>query len=254
MANQGMEWTNAELDEFEKYFQTNITKKTLYERLHRHNPARSYESMSRKIRKMRDKGGYIKRRDQAYASLRVGYLDIEATHLKADFGFILSWCIKAAGVDRIDYSVITKDEIEKYKFDKRVVRELLETMRDRYDILYAHYGGDWRFDIPYIRTRALINDLDDLLPEHMEKFVRDTWPIARKKLALSRNSLDVIADACGIRDVQKTKVDREMWRLAAHGHQEALKYVLDHNEKDVIILERVHERLKKFETPSFHSV
>ena len=236
-------WTQAEQLLLQKYFCTRITERTLFDRLFALNPERTYEAMTRQLRRMREQG-WVRDKDDALKTLRVGYLDIEATHLKANFGFILTWCIKAARKNHIDQSVITKDEIFNYEFDKRVVTELLEAF-DNYDVLWTHWGGWRRFDLPYIVTRAYAHNLEDMLPNYNEKFIRDTWPIARNKMALHSNALGSIAEAVGVDNVKKTPLSGRKWRLAAVGHPESLKYILDHNIKDVRLLERIHKKLAK---------
>jgi hypothetical protein len=87
--------------------------------------------------------------------------------------------------------------------------------------------------------------LGHLLPLAGEKFIQDTYPIARKKLTLHSNRLDSIADHFGIKDIQKTKLDPVVWRLAAHGHRPSLRYIDKHNKHDVIILERVVDEMTR---------
>jgi uncharacterized protein YprB with RNaseH-like and TPR domain len=197
--------------------------------------------------------GWTRTKDDALSRLRVGYLDIEATNLNADFGIILSWFIKKEGRNEYDSSVITRDEILSYKFDYRVVKELLAAL-DNYDVLYVHYGSDRRFDIPYIRSRAYALGLENSLPKRMEKFILDTYPIARNKLKLHSNRLDSIANALQIKGVKKTPLNPEKWRLAAYGNKEALDYIALHNKRDVQLLERVHKKLRIVERPIYRGM
>src|SRR2546422_4448630 len=91
---------------------------------------------------------------------RLGHLDIETTStgFKADAGHILSWCIKPDGDDNIIFDVITAADIKKADMaigdeDRRVMKSLAKAILE-FDTLTVHYGTDWRFDIPFIRTRA----------------------------------------------------------------------------------------------------
>jgi uncharacterized protein YprB with RNaseH-like and TPR domain len=190
--------------------------------------------------------------EACYNNLRVGYLDIEATNLAANFGYILSWYIKEKGKNHYDYAVITKKEIQSYDFDRRVVGELLEAMKN-YSVLYVHYGSDRRFDIPFIRTRAFVNGLQKMLPDYMDVFIMDTYPIARNKLKLNSNRLGTIAEALGVKD-KKTPLCGRQWTLAAIGDEDALKYIALHNKKDVDVLEKVHEKLAYIERPLYRSM
>ena len=247
-----MLWTKDEKKELEKYFTSNRREMTVYQRLIKINPARTYEAMMRQLRKMRSEG-WTKNNEAIKQTLRVGYLDIEATKLDADFGFMLSWYIKTAGKNEYRYSVITPGEIRQFKFDERVTKELLEAIKD-YDVLWTHYGSDRRFDVPFVRTRALVHKLEDSLPAHMEVFIRDTYPIARNKLKLSRNSLDNIANVLGVDNVKKTPLSKQVWMRAGVGCEESLMKVALHNKRDVQVLERVHKRLSRFEPANLTSM
>lgn len=246
-----MEWTKEETDELVKYFKTGISELTLFQRLHKKNKFRTYEAIMRQIRRMRDEG-YERDKEKAMKSLRIGYLDIEATNLNASFGIMLSWFIKEKGKNHYDSAVITKKELFDYKFDKRLVEELLEALK-KYDIVYTHYGSDYRYDVPFIRTRAFKHHLESKLPKRMEMFIMDTYPILKCKLKLYSNRLGVAAELFGVKEL-KTPVSPTEWQLAAYGNPDALAYVVDHNKKDVHILEQVHKRLETIESKIYRSI
>ena len=206
--------------------------------------------MMRQIRRMREEG-YERSKTRLLKNLKIGYLDIEATNLNGNFGYILSWYIKPRNSKKYDCAVIKKSEIFNYDFDKRVVKELLQAIK-KYDVIYTHYGSDRRFDFPFIRTRAYINNLEKELPEYMETFIMDTYPIARNKLKLNSNRLGTIAEALGIAE-KKTPVSGIMWMKATAGDPKALSYVTKHNQLDVDILEKVHIKLEKVERPIYRS-
>jgi len=246
------QWSEAELSELTKYFNQNITMMTLYQRVYKLNPNRSYEAVARKVRHWVAEGR-TRSKEEALKKLRVGYLDIETTDFDGDRGTILTWYIKKRGKREYDFSVITKEELFNYEFDKRVVAELLEALH-KYDVLYGHWFVDRRFDIPFIRTRAYINGLEDMLPDRMEKFILDTWPIVRNKLKLHSNSLDSTAKMLGIKFVQKTHFDIQLWKLASYGDPESLELVRIHNKRDVQVLEAVHKRIEKIENKIYRSM
>ncbi len=240
-----------------KFFTGNVSAMTTYQRLIRlweakSFPYRSYEAMMRRIRYYREQYYWGSTKQLAIQEMKVGYLDIETTNLQADFGIILCWYIKEKDKNCYDHSIITKEEMITYKFDKRVVNDLLEAIK-KYDILYVHYGSDRRFDIPFIRTRAYANNLEHKLPRRMEKYILDTYPIARNKLRLHSNRLDSIADLLGIK-IQKTRLSPRIWNLARAGHSESLAYVALHCKRDVEILEKVHEKLSIVESPIYKSM
>ena len=68
--------------------------------------------------------------------------------------------------------------------------------------------------------------------------------MVRNKLCLHSNRLEVACRHLGIEG--KTHLDGSMWTLAISGNKKALEYVLEHNKYDVIILEKLHNRIKEF--------
>jgi uncharacterized protein YprB with RNaseH-like and TPR domain len=169
---------------------------------------------------------------------RIGFLDIEASDLKANFGVMLSWCIKAEGADTA-CDVVTAEDLRK-DLDKRIVRSCVQEMQ-RYDRLVTHYGD--RYDLPFIRTRALVHKIP--FPHHGEIVTTDVWKLSKYKLRLNSNRQDTIAEA--LRGVTiKTRINPTYWIRALQGDEEGLAYILDHNKKDVIELEKNYHALIPF--------
>jgi uncharacterized protein YprB with RNaseH-like and TPR domain len=225
---------------------------TLFQQIHKINSRRSYEGVARKVRAWRAKG-FEQNKDSCKKKFRVGYLDIEASDLSADWGFMLTWYIKPRGSRNYDFGIITQKEILDGSYDYRITKELLLAL-DNYDVIYTHWGADRRFDLPFIRTRAMVHNLEKMLPNYLEKFLFDTWPIARNKLRLRRNSLDNIARTLGITGIGKTYLDPLIWKRAHIGDKKSLEYIAKHNKHDVILLERVHKKLECVERKIYRSM
>ena len=169
----------------------------------------------------------------------IAYFDIEVTDLKAEWGFVLSWCLKYRDDPNVRYSIVTKEEIWNYDFDKRVIKELLEELNN-VDILVTYYGT--RFDIPYVRSRSLYHGFD--FPKYGSIYHWDLYYKVRYGMALSRNSLDNSTTFLGIEG--KTPIDKQYWLKSKYGDPEALNYVLEHNIADVEILEDLHKKLEPY--------
>jgi len=167
---------------------------------------------------------------------KMGYIDIESDGLKVDFSTMLTWCIKDKD-GKIYSSVIKKEELFKGEGDKRLVQEL-ETKLWEYKIIIGYYSD--RFDLPFIRAKAMHYGID--FPGYGDLYAWDVYYTVRNKLHLSRNSLDNACDYLGIKG--KTPIDKDVWRAAKYGDVKALKQVLEHNEQDVIILEKLHDKLE----------
>ena len=62
---------------------------------------------------------------------RIGFLDIEASNLDADFGIMLSWCIKDSLTGKIIEDVLLKEDIENSpagQEDRRITANLVEQL------------------------------------------------------------------------------------------------------------------------------
>jgi len=172
---------------------------------------------------------------------RVGFLDIEASNLKANFGIVLSWCIKEEG-GAISEAVIAPKEIKNEVYDKRILTELCDEMR-KFDRLVTYYGGDRRFDLPFLRTRCVHFKLD--FPMYKEVAHSDAYTIVRNKLKLHRNSLQAACDFFGIKS-KEHRLNSYIWLKCLSGNQEALDYVLKHNREDVISTEKLWEKINRY--------
>ena len=146
---------------------------------------------------------------------------------------MLSWCIKGREVKKVEGAWITKEELMSEKQDARITELLVEEM-NKYDVIFTYYGT--RFDIPFIRTRAMYHGT--YFPLYKQKAHKDLYYVVRSKLKLHRSSLQAATEFFGI--AGKTRVKPDMWRKARYGDEKAMKYVYDHNVADVVILEKLH--------------
>ena len=179
---------------------------------------------------------------------RVGFLDIETTNLKANFGVMLSWCLKLRGGKILEDCVTRKEIIDRELLDRRIAQSLVDTLRDDVDVIVTYNGV--RFDIPYIRSRCLMLGID-FLPYGSKKHI-DMYYQVRGKLRLHRSSLDAACEALHIKG--KTPISPQVWRDAALGYPDALKKVLRHNRGDVRILEKLFEKLLPFARSTRRSI
>jgi len=172
---------------------------------------------------------------------KIGFLDIEATNLAADFGYCFSYAIKDLN-GKVHGRVLRSSEIRSYTFDKNLMKELCADIK-RYDRLVVHYGTDRRFDIPFVRTRCLYHDIE--FPEFGSISADDTFAMSRNKLKLSRNRLENIAVFFDI-PAKGHKMQPAMWQKALAGHEPSLQYIWKHNIEDVESLEAVWKKLHPY--------
>jgi uncharacterized protein YprB with RNaseH-like and TPR domain len=180
-------------------------------------------------------------------SMRVGCLDIEASGLKANFNFVLSWCIKELGGD-IKGDVIAGEDIRAGVFDKRIVQSCIEELR-KYNKILTHYGTN--FDIKFLRTRALVHRLD--FPQYGEILHTDVYYMAKRILLLHSNRQDCVTEALYGRS-HKTRIHPDIWMQVTRGNLKALKYLYKHNMIDVKELEKNYLKLKPFSRETKKSI
>src|SRR3972149_923284 len=170
-----------------------------------------------------------------FPGYKMGYFDIEVDNLNADFGTVLSWCIKERD-GQIISDIITKEDLFNGEQDKRIVNSFVETLK-QFDIVMGYYSDN--FDMPYMRAKAMHFDMP--FPEYGDLYHWDLYWTARSKLKISRKRLE---NVCGYLNIAgKTHIDKEAWRHAKYGDVKSLEEVLDHNKWDVIILEKLHNKL-----------
>lgn len=176
---------------------------------------------------------------------KIGFFDIEASNLEANFGIMLSYCIKTGGKDEILHSVITKKDLSR-KLDYEVVKRCVDDL-GKYDRIVTFYGK--RFDFPFTRTRAVVLGIPFF--NYGELIHEDLYFNVRYKFKLHSNRLE---NACRVLvgQTDKTHIDPAHWLKALQGDKKALDYILDHNKKDVIDLEKLYHKINQF-TPKIES-
>ena len=181
--------------------------------------------------------------------IKTGFFDIETTGLTADWGIMICYCIKEAHKNKILQRAITKDEIQSEKIlDRKVVKQCIEDLQ-KFDKIITHYGT--RFDIPFVRSRALYHNLP--FPLYGEIVHKDTYYMCRNKLQISKNRLE---NACRhvLGKTRKTHLIPEYHLLSLQGDKKAIKFIIDHCRRDVRDLEDLYWKLEGFTLDSARSI
>lgn len=187
---------------------------------------------------------------------RIGFLDIESGgSLDADWGFVLTYCIKQLDGDIIKRA-ITPAEVRKPLMggegtkDKHILERFCQDVWN-FDTLVVYYGKDrggryQRHDIPFLRTRAARWGVKGFPEWHQIKVV-DVYDIISGKFKLSKRSM---ANACRLFGIESKGLpfNMEVWQDALAGHQPALDYILKHNIQDVISLEKLYKKVIGYKT------
>jgi len=173
---------------------------------------------------------------------KTGFIDIEASQLTADWGITL--CTTITPLDSNDTYVrtITKDELYSDTTDKELIRDVVVEMR-KYDRLIGYYASNMRFDIPFLRTRAVHHNLD--FPSFGEIVMEDLFPVIKYKFKLRSNRLDSALEAL-LGSSKKTRWLWRHWLRAVQGNKESLDYIEDHCIKDTQEMKRLYQKIYKF--------
>jgi len=161
--------------------------------------------------------------------MRTCLFDIESTHLKANFGHMICAVVKEYHRRRPCIYIVKGTD------DKKLCVKLRNKL-EKYDIIVGHYSK--KFDVPFLNTRLFLQGEQ----RKKKQFHLDTCFLSRAKFALNSNRLDMLAKSMEL-DVQKTGILPRIWNDAALGDDEAIKYVVDHCVKDVLVLEKVYSRM-----------
>jgi DNA polymerase elongation subunit (family B) len=150
----------------------------------------------------------------------------------------------------ISYKWNDSDEVHTVRWDsnqndKLLVENFVPVLNEA-DVIVAHNGD--KFDLPWIKTRALYHNIS-MLPKYPSV---DTLKISRYKFRQPSNRLDDIADYFGLG--RKIKVGYDLWKdVVLKKSKEALNQMIEYCEQDVIVLEKVYNKLTKFELPTLHN-
>ncbi len=120
------------------------------------------------------------------------------------------------------------------------VRPITELSTSTETYMLEGFGAhNSRFDTPYIQTRLMYHGLKPMAPTaHI-----DTWRICKYKLKLNSNRLDTISKFLNVK-YEKTPIDFRHWIKAMAGNKASLKYIVQHNRYDVLVLEEVYNRIR----------
>ena len=168
--------------------------------------------------------------DYALGHWRVGFFDIETTHLKGNFGHVLCACLKDAG------GRIQTFRVDSYPGFRKDMRNDSALVKDISKALYAYdmvvtYNGYW-FDFMFLDTRLTKHGLE-MSPKVLHV---DLLYHARKAFQLHSYRLVSLASFLKI-PAKETPLDTETWGAAAYGDKKSMDYVVQHCKEDVATLE-----------------
>jgi DNA polymerase elongation subunit (family B) len=150
----------------------------------------------------------------------------------------------------VSYKWLGEEEVYNIEWDSNQCdKSLLETMipvLNEADMIVAHNGD--RYDLKFIKTRALKHGLPMLVD--YPQF--DTLKVAKKKFMFNSNKLDYITEFLGFGN--KIKTSMKLWDdIILKRCPEAMEKMVEYCDMDVILLEKVYNKLVSWENPRLHA-
>lgn len=158
--------------------------------------------------------------------------------------------IKLNKIICISYKWQDKDKIstlvwDKKQCDKQMLNDFVNVVKAA-DELVAHNGDN--YDIKWLRTRCAFHNID--FPDKIESY--DTLKKARKQFRLNSNKLDYMAKFFGVGEKMETG-GFKLWLDVLSDDAEALKKMVKYCEQDVLILQKVFEKVYKYSEVNIHT-
>lgn len=188
---------------------------------------------------------------------RIGFLDIEASSLKGTFGYMFSYCIKKLDGEVIKRAIKPKDiQSDPQWLDRGLCIQFCKDV-SQFDRLVVYWGKDYRYDVPFMRTRTLhwkeeaIKNEDMELakqldfPVQMELYVEDLYDTVKRKFRLHNNRLATFCRFFGI-ESKGHPLEPDIWNRALAGFPDALDYIMTHNIEDVNSTEKAWKITRDF--------
>ncbi len=150
----------------------------------------------------------------------------------------------------ISYKWFGEDQIynlswDKNQCDKFMIEQFIEVLNDA-DLIVSHNGD--KFDLPWIKTRALYHNLPMLV--NYKQF--DTLKVAKRKFNFNSNRLDYISEFLGFGN--KIKTEMALWdKIILNKCPVAMKKMIEYCDMDVELLDKVYDKLMYWENPMNHA-
>ena len=144
-------------------------------------------------------------------------------------GYTLCWAAKWLGEDTVYHSSI-------FKAKPKAMLKQIHSLLSEADAV-VHYNGT-KFDIPTLNKEFVLYDLPPPAPYKQI----DLLQVARKQFRFTSNKLDYVANALGF-GKKVTHKGHELWLQCMEKNKEAWDTMEEYNIHDVILLEKVYNKL-----------
>jgi hypothetical protein len=147
-----------------------------------------------------------------------------------DSGYVLCWAAKWYGEEEVTFSGINKVK------PRSMIQRIHKMLEDADAVV--HYNGT-KFDMPTLNKEFLMHGLTPPAPYKQVDLLRT----ARSQFRFPSNKLDYVSQQLGLG--KKTKhIGHELWIQCMAKNSEAWEMMEEYNKNDVVLLEKVYDKLK----------
>lgn len=145
-------------------------------------------------------------------------------------GYVLCWAAKWYGEKEMMFESI-------HKSNAKSMLKKIHALLDNCDVA-VHFNGK-KFDIPTLNKEFIIHDLTPPAPYKQV----DLYQVVKEEFRFPSNRLDYVAQALGLGKKFEHE-GHELWIKCMADDPKAWKTMELYNKNDVVLLERVYDKLK----------
>lgn len=133
---------------------------------------------------------------------------------------------------------------DKNQNDKKMLSDFISILNEADEII--GHNSD-KFDLPWVKTRCLYHNI----PAFPSYVTIDTLKIAKNKFNFQSNTLNYISKFLGLGSKKPTSLD--LWKkIVLEKCDKSLDYMVKYCQQDVILLEKVFNKLKNYTNAKTH--
>lgn len=184
-----------------------------------------------------------------YLDLETSYNIVSSWNVGYDININPDNIIKERAVICICYKWDGEDEVKELHWDngddKKMLQEFAKIINSADEVI-AHNGDN--FDIKWMRTRCIYHNID----VYYDYNSIDTLKLSRKGFRFNSNKLDYLGQFLGLGKKMDTG-GLKLWDdIILRGNKESLKKMIEYCKQDVLLLEKIFNKLNPYVKSKTH--
>lgn len=191
----------------------------------------------------------IKKFKRLFWDIETSYNVVSTWNIGYDLNINHDNILKERAIICICYKWAGESKVHSLKWnsgdDKQLIKDFLKIL-DKADESIGHNSD--KFDLKWLRTRALFHNLP-MFPDYTTV---DTLKLARSGFKFNSNRLDYLGKFFGVGGKMDTGGFKLWQKIIIDNDPKALDKMISYCKRDVIILEKVYNRLNKYTKAKTH--